>query len=55
MSANFEMNGKTYKTDEDTINVLREQIEIAKTSGDYSAVIAIMAIGIASETIVEVK
>lgn len=41
----FEMNGNTYTTDADTLNVLRSLVPAAKLSGDSSAVIAVIALG----------
>lgn len=41
----FELNGKTYKTDKETIKVLRTIIPAAKKSGDSSAVIAMITLG----------
>ena len=45
MTNTFEINGKTYKTDEQTIRVLRSVMVPAKQSNDYSAVIAIIELG----------
>jgi hypothetical protein len=55
MTNTFEINGKTYKTDEQTIKVLRSIMESAKQSNDYSAVIAVMEIGQLTHSIEEVK
>lgn len=41
----FELNGKTYSTDAETLKVLRVIIPSAKASGDSSAVVAVMALG----------
>ena len=54
MTDKFEMNGKTYKTDKDTIEVLRSIVPAAKATGDATAVAAIMALGIKTGRIVEV-
>jgi hypothetical protein len=45
MSSVFEMNGKTYVTDEETLSVLRSVITQGKSSQDFSAVTAIMIFG----------
>ena len=50
----FELNGKTYQTDADTLDVLRSIIPTAKTSGDSTAVMTILFLGLASGRIVEV-
>lgn len=42
----FEMNGKAYQTDAQTLVVLRSIIPAAKSSGDNSAVAAIMSLGL---------
>ena len=49
----FEMNGKTYKTDEETIKVLRSIIPSAKENQDFSAVAAVMILGLQSNRIAE--
>ncbi len=41
----FELNGKGYRTDTETLEVLRLIIPRAKASGDSSAVIAVMELG----------
>lgn len=51
----FEMNGKTYCTDVETLNVLRSIVPTAKASGDMSAVIAVMELGLRFGRIVEIK
>lgn len=55
MTNQFELNGKTYKTDGETVKVLRSIIPAAKTTGDSSAVIAVMSLGLATGRIIEVK
>jgi hypothetical protein len=55
MNATFEMNGITYRTDAATLEVLRSIIPAAKASNDYSAVAAVMHLGLASGRICEVK
>jgi len=54
MNATFEMNGRNYKTDLATLDVIRSIVPAAKASGDMSAVICIMDLGEASGKIVEV-
>ena len=51
----FEMNGKTYQTDTETLNVLRSIVPAAKRTEDASAVTAVMTMGLMSGRIVEVK
>ncbi|MFH1664895.1 MAG: hypothetical protein ABIA77_01990 [Candidatus Omnitrophota bacterium] len=41
----FEMNGKAYQTDEETLDLLRDIVPQAKRVGDFSAVIAVMDLG----------
>ena len=55
MNATFEMNGKTYKTSERMLNVLRSIVPDAKSSGDMSAVQYLMALGLEVGSIVEIK
>ena len=43
---NFEMNGKTYETDTETLELLRSTIPAAKATADFSAVTAIMELGL---------
>ncbi|MEI3803133.1 hypothetical protein V6R85_01305 [Agrobacterium sp. CCNWLW32] len=45
MAYTFEMNGKSYQTDKDTLEVIRSVMAPAKASNDFSAVIAVMTIG----------
>jgi hypothetical protein len=54
-AVNFEMNGKTYETDSETRSVLQGIVPTAKLSHDYSAVTAVMALGLETGRIVEVK
>ena len=49
----FEMNGKTYRTDAETLSVLRTVVPRAKESGDSSALCAVMMFGQATGRIVE--
>jgi len=53
MTATFEMNGKTYQTDTETLAVLRSVIPSAKAANDFSAVAAIMILGQETGSIVE--
>jgi len=53
MESTFSMTGRTYRTDAATLAVLRSIIPGAVKSGDYSAVAAVMAIGLARGRIVE--
>lgn len=54
-TSRFEMNGKTYKTDAETVKVLRTVVPRAKASGDVSAVTAVMGLGLKAGRIVEEK
>lgn len=49
----FELNGKFYRADAETLAVLRSVMHAAKAGGDSSAVIAIMALGERTGRIVE--
>ena len=51
----FEMNGKAYKTDSETLNVLRIVCPSAKETDDMSAVAAVMILGQQAGRIVEQK
>lgn len=42
----FEMNGIGYTTDEETLSVLRSIIPQAKASNDFTAVSAVMSLGL---------
>lgn len=53
MTATFELNGKTYTTDQETLDVLRSIMPSAKKSGDSTAVQAVMLIGLKTGRIVE--
>ena len=48
----FEINGTNYRTDADTLNVLRGIMQAARDSGDASAVQAVMALGVSTGRIV---
>ena len=48
MTKTFKLNGETYNTDAATLNVLRSIIPSAKRTGDSSAVIAVMELGLAT-------
>ena len=49
----FEMDGKAYRTDAETLALLREIVPAAKATGDASAVAAVMVAGLATGRIVE--
>lgn len=53
LSAAFSMNGKTYETDEETLRVLQSIIPPAKAEDDFSAVAAVMELGLKTGRIVE--
>lgn len=53
MTAKFELNGKTYKTDENTIKILRTIVAKAKETKDTSALQTMMILGEMTKTIVE--
>ncbi len=55
MNQTFEMNGKAYATDRETLDVLRSIVPAAKAAGDMSAVMAVMDMGIATGRIIEIK
>jgi hypothetical protein len=50
MTATFEANGKAWKTDEDTLNIMREY----RNSGNSYMVAAVFEIGVACGRIVQV-
>lgn len=50
----FEMNGKGYSTDAETLEVLRSIVPAAKQAGDMSAVIAVMTLGEMAGRIVQI-
>jgi hypothetical protein len=51
----FEMNGKGYRTDAETLAVLRSIVPSARATGDSSAVEFLMGLGIVSKRIVEMS
>lgn len=53
MKATFEMNGKSYRTDVETLKILRSIVPSAKATGDASAVSVVMSFGLRSGRIVE--
>jgi hypothetical protein len=53
MDQQFTLNGKTYDTDSETLNVLRGIVPTARETGDSSAVIAIVILGLATGRIQE--
>lgn len=52
-AATFELNGILYETTEDTLRVLRTIIPSAKATGDSSAVIAMISLGVHAGLIVQ--
>lgn len=48
----FTMNGQTYLTDQDTLGLLRESIPSARQTQDWSAVTAVMSLGLQGGRIV---
>lgn len=53
LTATFEMNGLIYRTDHKTLEVLRSIVPSAKKTNDYSAVMAVMSLGLKSGRIIE--
>ena len=53
LSEKFSMSGKTYRTDTETLEVLRQLVPPSKASGDSSAVTAVMSLGLEFGRIVE--
>jgi hypothetical protein len=53
MTKTFELNGKTYRTDAETLNLLRSIVPAAKRSNDGSAVQAVIIAGTMTGRIVE--
>ena len=49
----FEMNSKNYRTDAETLDVLRSVIPACRAAGEWGAVAVIMDLGIGSGRIVE--
>ena len=49
----FEMNGKAYRTDLETLDVLRSIVPAAKAANDFSAVAEVMDLGLAVGRITE--
>ena len=49
----FTLNNKTYRTDMETLEVLRSIMPMAREAGDPSAVIAVVELGIATGRIRE--
>lgn len=54
LTMTFEMNGKGYRTDEETLDMLRSIVPSAKSTGDSSAVMFAMDLGLAGGRIVEI-
>lgn len=55
MTKTFELNGISYKTDANTLNVLRSVMPSAKKTGDSSAAIAVISLGKMTGRIVELS
>ena len=55
LTMTFEMNGKGYRTDEETLDMLRSIVPSAKATGDSSAVMFAMDLGLAGGRIVEIQ
>jgi len=53
MKTRFEINGKSYRTDVETLEVLRSLVPAAKAAGDGSAVQAVIFAGLKAGRIVE--
>jgi len=51
----FEMNGKSYQTDAETLNLLRSIVAAGKAANDFSAVAMMMEVGQMGGRIVETK
>jgi hypothetical protein len=49
-----ELNGKTYRTDAETLSMIRSIVPAAKASGDASAIQAVMSLGLSTGRIQEV-
>jgi hypothetical protein len=50
----FELNGTTYRTDAETLSMIRSIVPAAKASGDASAIQAVMSLGLSTGRIQEV-
>lgn len=55
LNQTFEMNGKTFQTDTETLNLLRQVVPCAKIKNDTSAVQAIMFLGLQNYRIREIS
>jgi hypothetical protein len=53
MTSRFELNGTNYATDKQTISVLRSIMPSAKATGDSTAVMAVIFLGLQVGRIVE--
>jgi len=49
------MNGKGYETDRETLEVINSVIVSAKESGDFSAITAIMGLGLKTKRIIAIS
>ena len=54
MTNTFTLNNETYRTDAETVEVLRSIMPSARKSGDSSAVVAVIALGQATGRIEKV-
>lgn len=54
MQSVFTINNRTYRTDAETLSVLRSVVPSAKATNDSSAVAAIMFLGIKTGSIVDI-
>ena len=45
LPATFELNGRTYRTDAETVALLRRVVPKAKATGDHSALVAVLTLG----------
>ena len=52
-STTFQMNEKSYETDKETLELLRSLVPAAKKSKDFSAITAVMALGLETGRIKE--
>ena len=53
LTMTFEMNGKGYKTDAETLAVLNSIVPSAKAANDFSAVMFLMDLGLESGRVVQ--
>ena len=55
LTVTFEMNARAYRTDVETLDLLRGIVPAAKAANDMSAVALVMELGLAGGRIVEVQ